>query len=507
MEGIVFDEGRFCFDPNADKWEYGWSSGAKWSYRGVYRRYKDDADIPAVAIFSHADGDVLLAREQWVLGCGEHAGFGPRLFAHAAAPHPAGGSEPLAVAIEEDVGISLASALSGATLPGVAPIRIESVQNEAGRAQAAKILYDVGRQVFNMHRCGLYHHDLKTENVCVRSVGPDPWDIRATIIDFDRTAHESDGRFVISTEAYRDFLFRVVPEALGATLPLPYMPTSLERDVGCLAVVAYEIMESRPLVYRKRTGAYSLDADGFLAFLEARPDSFFSYFEDGRPRARELIDAADLRPLALEARLLNARELAVAGSIAKEASLFKNGQFFDRENARRLEDSYRKCLGEIEDLIARSIFENYNTHLRERGERVKHPVFDRQPADLMHSNYAQAAGFVSHVWRLGCEIVDNSDGSRKDVLDHFDDEEIEILARWEHERWTAERKEVGWRYGETGDGRSDPAKRLSPSLKPYDELDDAMKEFNRRPMREMIGILREHGLGVRRRSGMQSQER
>ena len=52
--------------------------------------------------------------------------------------------------------------------------------------------------------------------------------------------------------------------------------------------------------------------------------------------------------------------------------------------------------------------------------------------------------------------------------------ELEVLAELEHERWNAQRRMDGWRLG----GR-DQARKLHPSLVAYNDLSDAVKEYDR----------------------------
>lgn len=65
---------------------------------------------------------------------------------------------------------------------------------------------------------------------------------------------------------------------------------------------------------------------------------------------------------------------------------------------------------------------------------------------------------------------------------------VELLAKNNHEVWAAERIAQGWRYGE----RRDDAKKETPCLVPYDELDESEKEFDRNTA---LGVLR-HIIGL-----------
>lgn len=60
----------------------------------------------------------------------------------------------------------------------------------------------------------------------------------------------------------------------------------------------------------------------------------------------------------------------------------------------------------------------------------------------------------------------------------FDNAEtLEELAVLEHHRWNAQRRMDGWRH--TDAPKKDEARRLHPSLVPYDDLSDDVKEFDR----------------------------
>lgn len=52
---------------------------------------------------------------------------------------------------------------------------------------------------------------------------------------------------------------------------------------------------------------------------------------------------------------------------------------------------------------------------------------------------------------------------------------LEKLSELEHMTWRIDRELDGWRYGETRDN----ARRIHPDIKPYDQLSDAVKEFDR----------------------------
>ena len=62
------------------------------------------------------------------------------------------------------------------------------------------------------------------------------------------------------------------------------------------------------------------------------------------------------------------------------------------------------------------------------------------------------------------------------------DAECEELAELEHERWNAQRRMNGWRWGAVAS--KDEARRIHPDLVAYDRLIDETKEYDRAIVRE-----------------------
>jgi hypothetical protein len=76
----------------------------------------------------------------------------------------------------------------------------------------------------------------------------------------------------------------------------------------------------------------------------------------------------------------------------------------------------------------------------------------------------------------------------------FSLEEIEGMAEMEHGRWVVERFRDGWRYG----AKKDAEKKISPYLVPWVELADEVKEWDRKPIRELPVMLAEMGYEIYR---------
>jgi hypothetical protein len=74
----------------------------------------------------------------------------------------------------------------------------------------------------------------------------------------------------------------------------------------------------------------------------------------------------------------------------------------------------------------------------------------------------------------------------------LDPDDLERLARREHERWMAERIDAGWRYGTPRDND----RKLHPSLVPYDALSEAERQKDRDGVRTLVASLSLAGLAV-----------
>lgn len=77
--------------------------------------------------------------------------------------------------------------------------------------------------------------------------------------------------------------------------------------------------------------------------------------------------------------------------------------------------------------------------------------------------------------------------------DAFTGEEIDLLGRVEHDRWTNERLAAGWTPGPR-----DAAARTSPYLVPWEALDEDVRELDRQFVRALPDVLSDAGLLLRR---------
>lgn len=111
------------------------------------------------------------------------------------------------------------------------------------------------------------------------------------------------------------------------------------------------------------------------------------------------------------------------------------------------------------------------------------------PESLRASNRSQA-GHVAEKIRATRRVLLPDDG---EPPDDFTEDEVQLLGRAEHDRWTSERVAAGWTPGPR-----DPVARTSPYLVPWEELDEDIREIDRQFVRALPGVLADAGLVLRR---------
>ena len=157
-------------------------------------------------------------------------------------------------------------------------------------------------------------------------------------------------------------------------------------------------------------------------------------------------------------------------------------------------------LGGVTEVIARAKHDEYVRAERARGTSPAYNPsmvpWDELPESLRDSNRRFADGIGRKLEATGCALVPAPlavDGRGPGFA--FTAEEVEDLARGEHDRWTADLVRDGWR---PTTGPKDPAARLHPLLVPWEELPESERDKDREPIREIPAMLARAGLRVYR---------
>ena len=135
-------------------------------------------------------------------------------------------------------------------------------------------------------------------------------------------------------------------------------------------------------------------------------------------------------------------------------------------------------LGGTYEILARAIHEEYVRNQCEEGQTPEiNPAmvpWDDLPETLKESNREQAGHIGVKLRAVGCGLAPLTDWDAESF--QFTQEEAELLAEIEHERWVAERHREGWTYAP---GPKNMEKKTSPYLVPWVELRDDVKEWDR----------------------------
>lgn len=111
------------------------------------------------------------------------------------------------------------------------------------------------------------------------------------------------------------------------------------------------------------------------------------------------------------------------------------------------------------------------------------------PEEFKESNRAQAREIGERLAAIGCVMVPAFDPA----LDFaFDDDEVQLLARLEHERWMDERTAQGFEFGPFR------GERTRPDLVPWERLSDEARMRNMQAVRRIPGMLTRAGFQVLR---------
>ena len=90
-----------------------------------------------------------------------------------------------------------------------------------------------------------------------------------------------------------------------------------------------------------------------------------------------------------------------------------------------------------------------------------------------------------------CGYAAGEPGGENEVAG-FTPEQVESLARDEHDSWYAERRQSGWSFGP----EKDVEHKLSPYMIPYDGLTEEIKELDRDAVRNVFPLIHSIGMAI-----------
>jgi uncharacterized membrane protein len=147
--------------------------------------------------------------------------------------------------------------------------------------------------------------------------------------------------------------------------------------------------------------------------------------------------------------------------------------------------------GQLIERLARAVHRSYLEAALQTAVVDRSPAsgaalrdWDELPEDLKESNRAQARNIGEKLATLGCFMVPAIEGAPAFV---FEEAEVQLLARAEHDRWMAERIAQGYRYGPVRTGT------FHPDLVPWEELSEQARAKDVRTVRAIPALLAGEG--------------
>ena len=148
----------------------------------------------------------------------------------------------------------------------------------------------------------------------------------------------------------------------------------------------------------------------------------------------------------------------------------------------------------LEGKIAQKIHEKYvgdMTNKQKKRPNVR--PWEELSVEFKLSNLNQARSYHEKLALVQCEMV-LKDENREAVLE-FTEEEVLPMAKQEHQRWMDEKIDDGWVYAPIRDDK----KKRHDCLVEWDKLSKEVQNWDKEPVRNMIGILDNVGYGVYRK--------
>jgi hypothetical protein len=153
-------------------------------------------------------------------------------------------------------------------------------------------------------------------------------------------------------------------------------------------------------------------------------------------------------------------------------------------------------LGGTHEILARELHSIYlNERILDEVQAEQNEAlvpWEQLPERLKESNRDQAANIGKTLAETGYIIAQMRDWEAGDL--EFSPQEVEIMARKEHERWCRQRKQAGWVYGP----ERDEVKKTNPDLVEWDKLPEDEKYKNRRFVRGLPRSLARAGFQIER---------
>ena len=148
----------------------------------------------------------------------------------------------------------------------------------------------------------------------------------------------------------------------------------------------------------------------------------------------------------------------------------------------------------IHERLARAFHEDFRQQRLAEGETPEtYPsiaAWEQLAERYRESNREAAAHIGVKLAIVGCELAPLKHAHPEPF--HFTEDELDLLARIEHERWLEERQRDGWTHGKVRHEK----KKIHPQLKPWSQLEKDTRGKDRRFVVKMIDFLADAGFRI-----------
>jgi hypothetical protein len=152
-------------------------------------------------------------------------------------------------------------------------------------------------------------------------------------------------------------------------------------------------------------------------------------------------------------------------------------------------------LGSMREKLGRAVHERFLEEQKDKraADAREMQPWDKLAEDLRESNRQQADDIPNKLRAVGCGFEPAPAGKAAELFT-FTDEEINVMARLEHERWNQEKLRAGWRYGE----KKDNAAKTTPYLVEFDKLSPEVQRYDVDAVKGIPDLLRRAGFRIYR---------
>lgn len=303
------------------------------------------------------------------------------------------------------------------------------------------------------------------------------------------------GETLLGTEEEPVFCHQILPAASAIYLHNAYKNTFQKAPFDCPPMQADTFPLGYLLIFCDEAQEWNRRAYGKKASARVAVDDSAITVSDSEFRLHYITRAGLLEADFLQKKHdLYHRLLDIRGVFPEGVTFTATTQSEQYAAQLRTSRALPRPLAENIELIARKIHADYNAKQLERhpDAPLAYPTWEALPDTLKYSNIRQAQGMGSKLARIGCCIVPAGETASYALTA----DEIEYLARCEHDDWVEERRKNGWEFG----AEKNVEQKQSPYMVPYDALTEDVKDLDRDTIRNMEPLLRSVGLAIGRQA-------